>query len=264
MGEDETKIYWVSKEALKHIEVHKGYPEVHEDTPMDLISQRRSEIIEDNGARPAKVSRVVVDETLIDADEPSEADDMIYHRLVAHIEKFAAVTGFPLASFLRLYEPFGEALRRPRRGRGHLIGATDSFLLLLHWLRSGSSIEQIAAGFTLRQETLYRRIQETIELAHADLVSRDISRCVEARNDVIPVEKTAEKASGLGMFQRGQNQINGGQRLGESTEHRAGNNEKKTQSPTSRPVQEVENRERFYEVQTTVLRERFISRGTEY
>jgi hypothetical protein len=47
-------------------------------------------------------------------------------------------------------------------------------------------------------------------------------------------------------------------------EHRAGNNEKKTHGPISRQLHDVENRERFGEVQTTAIRERFISWRKQY
>jgi transposase-like protein len=65
-----------------------------------------------------------------------------------------------------------EALAHRRRGCTRRIGPIDSFFLLLHWLRPGSSIEQIAVGFDTHKQALYKRIREVIELAHDDRVNR--------------------------------------------------------------------------------------------
>lgn len=48
----------------------------------------------------------------------------------------------------------------------------NSFFLLLHWVRTESSIEQITVGFDIHKQTLYKLIQKRTELAHDDLVNR--------------------------------------------------------------------------------------------
>jgi hypothetical protein len=53
--------------------------------------------------------------------------------------------------------------------------AVNSFLFLLHWLRTGSSIEQIVCGFDIHKQTLHKGILEVIDLTHDDLVNRSIA-----------------------------------------------------------------------------------------
>jgi hypothetical protein len=62
-----------------------------------------------------------------------------------------------------LYEPLGP------------IGPLDSFLLFLHWLRTGSSFERIGAGFRIAPKTLRRRTLELAAAVHRPLVEKFVT-----------------------------------------------------------------------------------------
>jgi hypothetical protein len=45
----------------------------------------------------------------------------------------------------------------------------DSFFFFLHWLRTGNSVETIAAGFHLQPDTLHKRLHEVAAVIHDPL-----------------------------------------------------------------------------------------------
>jgi hypothetical protein len=112
------------------------------------------------------------DDALLEADEPSVAPNPIYEEQKEDLATFAAMCGFAPAEFDQLRDQLEPVLAVPQRGRARVIGAIDSLFLLLHWLRTGNSFRMIAAGFNLRQETLYKRIIEVVRVIEAPLTAR--------------------------------------------------------------------------------------------
>jgi hypothetical protein len=125
--------------------------------------------------RQARIDSTVPDEILLAATTSPEADNPIFTAVATNPGEFYDLCGFPQEHFMRLYEPLAGIFSSPRGGRARRIEAIDSFFLLLHWLKTGSSIATIAAGFKLKKETLYARIQGVIERVHDNLVGRYIT-----------------------------------------------------------------------------------------
>jgi hypothetical protein len=131
--------------------------------------------IQAGAQRQARIDSTVPDVTLLAATTSSKADNPIFTSVVTNPGEFYDLCGFSQEHFMRLYEPLAEIFSAPRGGRERRIGTIDFFFLLLHWPKTGSSIATIAAGFKLKKETLYARIQGVIERVHDNLVGRYIT-----------------------------------------------------------------------------------------
>jgi hypothetical protein len=57
-----------------------------------------NQVIEDNDARRARIDEIVIPDSVIDAEESSEADNVIYYVLITQAEKISALCSFPLAT----------------------------------------------------------------------------------------------------------------------------------------------------------------------
>jgi hypothetical protein len=126
-------------------------------------------------ARREAIDRVVVDDGALEADEPSQTDNPILSAVLANAAEFTALCGFSPLNFQRLYQPLAGILSHGRRGRGPGIGPADSFFLFLHWLKTGSAIAAIAAGFHVRKQTLYRHTRLLIERVSENLIARYVT-----------------------------------------------------------------------------------------
>jgi hypothetical protein len=87
---------------------------------------------------------------------------------------FETFCGFNLNEFDYLYSIVEMRLSVRRRGRQRVIGARDSLMLFLHWLRSGRGCMEIAHQFELCEATLYRKFHEIIDLVHDRFVDEFI------------------------------------------------------------------------------------------
>jgi hypothetical protein len=135
----------------------------------------------------ADAAAVEIDEDLADGADDRGPENPIHEQLSADVGLFATLCGFSTADFAELYGPLHQSLSRTRRGRRPAIGPMDSFLLLLHWLRSGQPFVMIAAGFRLNPQTVHRRVMEVAELVHGPLVARFIT---PAARTAFPAEET--------------------------------------------------------------------------
>jgi hypothetical protein len=119
-------------------------------------------------ARRLLIEETEIDDALFDdeGDDPRVSRNPIHRELSGDIRAFVLATGFSPVDFSVLYEPLDPVLSVRHRGREPVIGPLDSFLLFLHWLRTGSSFEKIGTGFRIAPETLRKRTLEVAAAVH--------------------------------------------------------------------------------------------------
>jgi hypothetical protein len=76
------------------------------------------------------------DEVLLGGDEPGLLEIPIVEHYEHDPEAFFTLCGFDIGHFRRLFGVIEAQITVPTPGRRPVIGAKDSFLLFLHWLRS--------------------------------------------------------------------------------------------------------------------------------
>jgi hypothetical protein len=87
----------------------------------------RKQEIEENDAGRARIDEIVMEDSLIDAKEPSEFDNVIYCALITHVKKLSALDRLSHASLQRLHKPVPEVLAHRRCDRTHRIGPSIPF-----------------------------------------------------------------------------------------------------------------------------------------
>jgi hypothetical protein len=134
------------------------------------------------------------DEALLDGDE----SDLLKNPFVEHYEHdpdaFFTMCNFDIDHFWRLFDVTKAQITVPTRGRRPVLGAKDSFLLFLRWLRSANPIDQIAAHFDLRSPTLYKHLQKLALAVHNPLVTKYIT---DLREQPLRVTGSDYKSYGL-------------------------------------------------------------------
>jgi hypothetical protein len=105
---------------------------------------------------------VIVNDELIDGDEISLSANPIHDDYKYNAGQFTSICGFSPPDFCQLCNPLTDCLEMQRRGRRRTIGPVDSFLLFLHWLRSGNSVESIPAVFGFPKNTLHARVLKVL------------------------------------------------------------------------------------------------------
>jgi hypothetical protein len=148
------------------------------------VSDRREaytrKVLDDLAQLRQEVMGSEIDDALLEADEPWIAANPICEGQIQDVATFTSLCGFAPAEFNQLKDQLEPVLARPQRGRVRVIGAIDSLFLFLHWLRTGSSINMIAAGFNLRQETLHKRMLEVVKLIETPLTARYLDEMAKA------------------------------------------------------------------------------------
>jgi hypothetical protein len=148
-----------------------------------------------------EVERTEIDATFIDEEDEQDSTNAIYSDLRQDVASFTAFCGFSPPDFANLYGPLEDLLSVVHRGRRRVIGPIDSFLLFLHWLRTGNSFAIIASVFHLKPETLRNRVIQVADIIHEPLVARFITSAgsaVFAPSEVLPecglvVDATVQK-----------------------------------------------------------------------
>jgi hypothetical protein len=121
-----------------------------------------------------RVERTSIHAAVREDEGEDQSGDPITYQFSSNVSAFVKMCGFSPADFAVLFEPLEPILTVPHRGRPTVIGARDAFFLFLHWLRSGRSYAQIAAGLHLSQSTLSKRVVEVAHAVHGPLVERFI------------------------------------------------------------------------------------------
>jgi hypothetical protein len=109
---------------------------------------------------------IEVDWSLLDADEVDDVGNPLCEHYAQEIGFFKTFCGFNLKEFDYLNSIVEMQLTVPRHGRQRVIGARDSLMSFLQWLRSGRGCAEIAQQFELYEAALYRRLHEMINLVH--------------------------------------------------------------------------------------------------
>jgi hypothetical protein len=118
-----------------------------------------------------RVAGTAIDYRMINADEISEVDDAMYRAYPqGNPDIFLQLSGFNVRDFDALYSLASEILEVRKRGRSRTIGPRDSFLLLLHWPRTGASTVRIAISMQLSSDTLYCRLRRLVDSLWEPLV----------------------------------------------------------------------------------------------
>jgi hypothetical protein len=118
-----------------------------------------------------RVNETTIDHDLLSADEVDDIEDQLYKHYSESDELFYTFCGFHVLDFDALYGVVSGVLEVRRRGRLPTLGPKDSFMVLLHWLRTGASPGRIAQSLQLCAATLYRRLREVIHLVQAPLLN---------------------------------------------------------------------------------------------
>jgi hypothetical protein len=109
-----------------------------------------------------RVDETTIDHDLLSADEVDDIEDRLYKHYSESDELFYTFWGFHVLDFDALYDVVSGVLEVRRRGRLPILGPKDSFMVLLHWLRTGASTDRIAQSLQLCAATLDRRLREFI------------------------------------------------------------------------------------------------------
>jgi hypothetical protein len=124
--------------------------------PTDIPNITRIENYLAEGERPRE-------DSLIDGDEICLPGNPIHDYYKHNVEQFTSICGFSPPDFCHICDLLTDSLEMQRRGRHRTIGPVDSFLLFLHWLRSGNSVESIAAVFGFTKNILHARALEVLQ-----------------------------------------------------------------------------------------------------
>jgi hypothetical protein len=118
----------------------------------------------------ARIEEVTTNDELIDGDEESPLTNPIHNLYEPDALRFTSLCGFSPPDFRQLYEPLAERVERHRGRRTRSIGPADGFLLFLHWLRMGNSINTIATAFGLSVSAFHMPMLEVLDRVHDPLV----------------------------------------------------------------------------------------------
>jgi hypothetical protein len=121
------------------------------------------------------VETTEVNDTLSEEEEPTTSKSPLQAQLSSDVQAFVSIYGFSSADFSALYEPLESILSATHRGRYPAIDLLDSFLLFLHWLRTGSSFETIGAGFHISPETVRKHVLEVTTVIQKPLIERFVT-----------------------------------------------------------------------------------------
>jgi hypothetical protein len=108
------------------------------------LNEHLQEIGKEMAACDLRAAGTAIDYRMINADEIDEVNDVIYRSYSqGNPDVFFQLCGFNIRGFDALSGLVSEILEVRKRGRLRAVGPRDSFLLLLHWLRTGASTVRI-------------------------------------------------------------------------------------------------------------------------